>query len=80
MNRSLQKVGNYPTLHSRASQALRVCRLRFTVQQCSGGLVIWNPSARPPSQKKSIRKNGSHSPLHFRLSFHARPGHRCFHS
>jgi len=47
MSRSLQKVGNYPTLHSRASRALRVCRLRFTVQQCSGGLMIRNPSARP---------------------------------
>jgi hypothetical protein len=37
MSRSLQKVGNYPTLHARASQALRVCYLRFTVQQCSEG-------------------------------------------
>jgi hypothetical protein len=56
MSRSLQKVGNYPALHSRASQALRVCRLRFTAQQCRGRLVIRNPSARPhPRGSRSAR-------------------------
>jgi hypothetical protein len=56
MSRSLQKVGNYPTLTSRASQALRPCRLRFTVQQSSGGLMIRHPSARPhPRRSRSAR-------------------------
>jgi hypothetical protein len=65
MGRSLQKVGDYPAPHSRLSQALRVCRLRFTVQQCSGagdpepkysGPIpeevdpqVSQPSASPPS-------------------------------
>jgi len=56
MSRSLQKVGNYPTLHSRTRQALRVCRLRFTVQRCSGRLVIQDPRARPhPRISRSAR-------------------------
>jgi hypothetical protein len=56
MSRSLQKIGNYPALTSRASQALRVCRLWFTVQQSGGGLMIRNPCARPhPRRSRSAR-------------------------